>query len=135
MVQQPSVYDVMVMENQFGDILSDLGAALVGGLGLAPSAEVGDRHALFQPSHGSAPQLAGRDVANPLATILSAGMMLTWLGEKHADLSATAAGQRIEQAVERALASGAALSPDLGGSVGTQAVGEAVAQAIDSQLG
>ena len=132
MVQQPSVYDVMVMENQFGDILSDLGAALVGGLGLAPSAEVGDEHAMFQPSHGSAPQLAGKDTANPLATILSAGMMLTWLGEKHRDSSATAAGKRIEQAVEKALASGAALSADLGGTAGTQEVGQAVVQAIDS---
>lgn len=79
MVSTPSQWDVLVMENQFGDILSDLGAAIVGGLGMAPSAEIGDDHALFQPSHGTAPQLAGKNVANPIACILSAAMMLDWL--------------------------------------------------------
>ncbi|MEX2558779.1 MAG: isocitrate/isopropylmalate family dehydrogenase, partial [Pirellulales bacterium] len=78
MVQNPQAFDVIVTENQFGDILSDLGAALVGGLGLAPSAEIGEYHGLFQPSHGTAPQLAGKDVANPLATILSGAMLLDW---------------------------------------------------------
>src|SRR5262249_44387974 len=96
MVQNPQAFDVMVMENQFGDILSDLGAGLVGGLGLAPSAEVGDKHALFQPSHGTAPSIAGKDIANPLAMILSAAMMLDWLGETRNDVAATAAGKRIE---------------------------------------
>ena len=101
MVLNPAAYDVVVTENQFGDILSDLGAALVGGLGLAPSAEVGDRHALFQPSHGTAPQLAGRDLANPLATMLSGAMMLDWLGERHDDEAALQAARRIEVAVAR----------------------------------
>ena len=132
MVQNPWDFDVLVMENQFGDILSDLGAGIVGGLGLGPSGEIGEDHALFQPSHGTAPDIAGKGIANPLATILSAGMMLIWLGEKHGDASATGAGRRIEQAVEKALASGAALSSDLGGTAGTLAVGEAVAQAIES---
>jgi 3-isopropylmalate dehydrogenase len=121
---------VLVMENQFGDILSDLGAALVGGLGLAPSAEVGDEHALFQPSHGTAPQLAGRDLANPMATILSAAMMLEWLGQRHADAAATRAGQKIEQAVAHVLAEGRTFTPDLGGRAGTRAVGQAVADAL-----
>ncbi|MEM9410088.1 MAG: isocitrate/isopropylmalate family dehydrogenase, partial [Planctomycetota bacterium] len=80
MVQDPDAYDVLVMENQFGDILSDLGAGLVGGLGMAPSAELGQNHALFQPSHGSAPTIAGQNIANPIAMILSAVMMLRWLG-------------------------------------------------------
>ena len=131
LVQNPQAYDVLVMENQFGDILSDLGAALVGGLGLAPSAEIGDEHALFQPSHGTAPQLAGKDLANPLATILSGAMMLDWLGERHHDAAATAAGAHIEKAVARVLAEGRTLTPDLGGKAGTRAVGEAVIAALD----
>lgn len=130
LIQNPQAYDVLVMENQFGDILSDLAAGLVGGLGLAPSAEIGDKRALFQPSHGTAPQLAGRDVANPLATILSGAMMLEWLGEKHSDPAATKAGQRVEAAVARILADGTTLTPDLGGKAGTRAVGQAVVDAL-----
>lgn len=126
LVQQPSAYDVLVMENQFGDILSDLGAALVGGLGVAPSAELGTRHGLFQPSHGSAPTIAGQDIANPVATILSAAMMLRWLGETHRDEVATAAGDRLEAAVAAALARGTALTRDLGGTAGTQACADGV---------
>jgi 3-isopropylmalate dehydrogenase len=130
MVQNPQAFDVLVMENQFGDILSDLGAGLVGGLGLAPSAELGDRHGLFQPSHGTAPQLAGRDVANPLATILSGAMMLDWLGERHNDPAAGRAGRKVEAAVARVLAGGKVLTPDLGGRAGTCEVGEAVVRAV-----
>lgn len=130
MLQQPTAYDVLVMENQFGDILSDLGAALVGGLGLAPSAELGDKHGLFQPSHGSAPTLAGKDVANPLAMILSAAMMLDWLGEKHSDLAARQAADCIERAAQRILRRADARPRDLGGTAGTQSVGQAVADAL-----
>ncbi len=133
MVQQPHAYDVIVTENQFGDILSDLGAGLVGGLGLAPSAEIGQRHGLFQPSHGTAPTLAGKDVANPLATILSGAMMLDWLGVRHADPLARAASKAIERAVEKVLASGQTLPQDLGGTAGTRAVGQAVAEAIQPE--
>ncbi|MEX2119206.1 MAG: isocitrate/isopropylmalate dehydrogenase family protein [Pirellulales bacterium] len=132
MVQNPQAFDVIVTENQFGDILSDLGAALVGGLGLAPSAEIGEYHGLFQPSHGTAPQLAGKDVANPLATILSGAMLLDWLGEKHGDEAASAAGGRIEAAVASVLADGSLRTPDLGGTSGTRAVGQAVVEAIRS---
>lgn len=132
MVQSPSAYDVLVLENQFGDILSELGAGIVGGLGLAPSAEIGDKHALFQPSHGSAPQLAGKNVANPLATILSAGMMLDWLAERHHDRAAGEAAQRIEQAVRHVLAVGKTLTFDLGGTAGTKDVTRAVIAALDS---
>ena len=131
MVQAPDAFDVIVTENQFGDILSDLGAGLVGGLGMAPSAELGDRHGLFQPSHGTAPGIAGRDVANPLATILSGAMMLDWLGETRGDPAATAAGKLIEAAVARVLAQGEVRTPDLGGTAGTRAVGEAVVRAIE----
>lgn len=126
LVQNPSAYDVLVMENQFGDILSDLGAAIVGGLGMAPSAEIGEKHAMFQPSHGSAPGLAGRNIANPLAMILSAAMMFDWLGEQHADPAATALGQSIEAAVERMLRHSTVRTPDLGGTASTTDVARAV---------
>lgn len=129
MVTIPSQWDVLVMENQFGDILSDLGAAIVGGLGLGPSAEIGDQHALFQPSHGSAPQLAGKNVANPMATILSAAMMLDWLGERHRDAKATHAAKAIEQAVAVVLQQGRIRTADLGGASSTSEVAAAVAQA------
>lgn len=130
LVQMPDAFDVLVMENQFGDILSDLGAGLVGGLGMAPSAELGDRHALFQPSHGTAPGIAGKDLANPLAMILSAAMMLDWLGETRSDPAAAAAGAALDAAVARVLAEGSVRTPDLGGTAGTRAVGAAVLKAI-----
>jgi 3-isopropylmalate dehydrogenase len=131
LVERPAHFDVLVMENQFGDILSDLGAALVGGLGLAPSAEVGERHALFQPSHGTAPQLAGRNVANPLAMILSVAMMCDWLAEKHAEARAAQAAQAIHAAVQRVLAERRCLTPDLGGRASTRDVGRAVIDALE----
>ncbi len=130
MVQWPWQFDVVVTENQFGDILSDLGAGLVGGLGLAPSAEIGDAHALFQPSHGSAPQLAGKDVANPLATILSAGMMLEWLGERHGHPAALTAARILEAAVEQTLLDGTGKTADLGGTASTSQAAVAVANAL-----
>ena len=130
MVQQPWAYDVLVMENMFGDILSDLGAGRVGGLGLGPSAELGETHGLFQPSHGSAPQIAGKNVANPLATILSSAMMLSWLGDKHGDNAAHVAAERIEQAVIQVLSNNKQLTPDLGGSAGTDGVAAAVIAAL-----
>lgn len=130
MVTSPSQWDVLVMENQFGDILSDLGAGIVGGLGLAPSAEIGDKHALFQPSHGSAPQLAGKNVANPLATILSASMMLRYLGERHSDRRADKAGLAIESAVTQLLAEQAIRTADLGGRSSTLEVAQAVVEIL-----
>ncbi len=123
MVQNPWDYDVLVMENMFGDILSDLGAGLVGGLGLAPSGEIGSQHAMFQPSHGSAPQLAGKNLANPLATVLSASLMLDWLGE-------SGAAARIEDAVACVLERGEIRTRDIGGNCGTAEVGEAVLGAL-----
>jgi 3-isopropylmalate dehydrogenase len=128
MVQNPWDLDVLVMENQFGDILSDLGAGIVGGLGLGPSAEVGDDHGLFQPSHGSAPTIAGADVANPVATILSGAMMLDWLGDRHADERCLQAARRIETAVESVLKEGVARTRDLGGDTSTSEFARIVAQ-------
>ena len=134
MVQAPWKYDVLVMENMFGDILSDLGAGLIGGLGLGPSAEIGERFALFQPSHGSAPEIAGLNVANPLATILSAVMMLDWLGERNRDADLTMAARRIESAVAETLRAGEVLTPDLGGKATTTQVGDAILKFIESGI-
>ena len=126
MVQNPASYDVLVMENQFGDILSDLGAGIVGGLGLGPSAEIGETRAMFQPSHGTAPQLAGMNVANPIAMVLSASMMLDWLADRHDDVLARDAAQRIERAVAKLLAEGKTLTADLGGTASTSDVTQAL---------
>lgn len=130
MVQNPWDFDVLVMENQFGDILSDLGAGLVGGLGLGPSAEIGEEHGLFQPSHGTAPQLAGKNVANPLATILSAAMMLDWIGDKHNDYVCLESAVALENAVAKILADGEVLTPDLGGNASTTEIAQAVSNAL-----
>jgi 3-isopropylmalate dehydrogenase len=119
-----------VTENMFGDILSDLAAGLIGGLGMAPSADIGDHHAVFQPCHGTAPDIAGQGIANPAATILSAAMLLAWLGDRRADASLAEAAHRIEDAVAAALAAGEAQTPDLGGSCRTEAAGDAVARRI-----
>jgi 3-isopropylmalate dehydrogenase len=130
LVQRPGTFDVLVAENMFGDILSDLGAGTIGGLGLSPSADIGDRHGLFQPAHGSAPHIAGRGTANPTATILSAAMMLEWLGRRRDDGAAVRAAAWIEAAVAAALADGSGLTRDLGGSAGTKAAGKAVLRAL-----
>jgi 3-isopropylmalate dehydrogenase len=97
---------------------------------MAPSGDIGDRWALFQPSHGTAPDIAGRGIANPLAMILSAAMMLDWLGDRHRDPVATVAGRRIERAVAAVLERGERRTPDIGGSATTCAVGDAVANAL-----
>jgi 3-isopropylmalate dehydrogenase len=130
MVQNPWDFDVLVMENQFGDILSDLGAGIVGGLGLGPSAEIGENRGLFQPSHGTAPTIAGKNVANPLATILSASMMLDWLGDRNKDDVAITAAKVIEDAVAKVLNDGQIRTPDIGGSATTMEVAEAVAASL-----
>ena len=126
MVKRPWDFDVLVMENMFGDILSDLGAALVGGMGMAPSADIGDRHAVFQPCHGSAPDIAGQGKANPTAMILSGALMLDWLGECHGLAEAQTAADRLTAGVEAAFAGGALAPFEMGGSAGTQAVFEKV---------
>lgn len=130
MVQKPWEFDVMVTENMFGDILSDLGAGLMGGLGVAPSADIGLDHAVFQPCHGSAPDIAGQGKANPFAMILSAAMMLEWLGLRHDVPALVADGLRLRQAVEGVIDAGRALTADLGGSASTRQAGDAVMAAL-----
>jgi 3-isopropylmalate dehydrogenase len=129
MVKKPWDFDVMVMENMFGDILSDLAAGLIGGLGIAPSADIGDTHAVFQPCHGTAPDIMGQGKANPTAMILSAAMMLDWLADKHDHQPAADAAIRIERAVDAAYGSG--LKPmEYGGKDGTAAISAAVMKAL-----
>jgi 3-isopropylmalate dehydrogenase len=127
LVRRPWTFDVLVTENMFGDILSDEAAGLVGGMGMAPSADIGDAHGLFQPCHGSAPDIAGQGKANPTAMILSAAMMLDWLGERHDDPRLVEAARRVESAVNAAFASGRLLPIELGGRDGTGAIASAVA--------
>ncbi len=122
MVTDPGRFDVVVTENQFGDIVSEIAAGIGGGLGIAPSADIGPSHAVFQPSHGTAPDIAGRGVANPVAAILSAAMLLDWLGER-------AAGDSVRAAVAHVLQDGPR-TRDLGGTDGTDAVAAAVVEAI-----
>jgi 3-isopropylmalate dehydrogenase len=129
LVKRPWDFDVMVMENMFGDILSDLTAGLIGGMGMAPSADIGDRHAVFQPCHGTAPDIMGQGKANPTAMILSAAMMLDWLADKHGLESAAEAAESIERAVDKANAGG--IKPmEFGGSSGTADVASAVLAAL-----
>lgn len=109
MVTDPGRFDVVVAENMFGDIVSDLAAGLVGGLGFAPSANIGGRFAVFEPTHGSAPDIAGRGIANPIAAVLAARMMLQWLGEREI-------ADRVESAVASLIADGQANTPDVAGS-------------------
>jgi len=118
LVQYPESYDVLVMPNLYGDILSDLAAGLVGGLGLIPGANIGDDVAVFEPVHGSAPDIAGKNKANPIALLLSACMMLDYL--KHQDIS-----QRIKAAVDQVLLEGKFTS-DLGGNTSTTELTEAI---------
>jgi isocitrate dehydrogenase (NAD+) len=120
LVQKPELYDVLVLPNLYGDIVSDLAAGLVGGLGVAPGANIGDRAAVFEPVHGSAPKYAGQNKANPTALILSGALMLRHLGE-------TDAGDVVERAVREVIAAGETVTYDLGGSAGTREFGEAVA--------
>ncbi|MBR0774871.1 isocitrate/isopropylmalate dehydrogenase family protein [Bradyrhizobium diazoefficiens] len=129
LVKRPWDFDVMVMENMFGDIVSDITASLIGGLGMAPSADIGDKYAVFQPCHGTAPDIMGQGKANPTGMILSAAMMLDWLADKHGIESATEAGERIERAVDQVYAGG--LRPmEFGGSNGTADIAGAVLAAL-----
>jgi 3-isopropylmalate dehydrogenase len=129
MVTDPARFDVVVTENQFGDITSEILAGIAGGLGLAPSADISGDHAVFQPCHGTAPDIAGKGVANPVATILSAAMLFDWLGERHDDDACLQAAGAIRTAVAAVLADGPR-TRDLGGTAGTLAVTEAIIEAL-----
>jgi isocitrate dehydrogenase (NAD+) len=123
LVQKPNLYDVLVLPNLYGDIVSDLAAGLVGGLGVAPGANIGEHAAVFEPVHGSAPKYAGQNKANPTALILSGALMLRHLGE-------TGAADAVESAVREVIAEGTTVTYDLGGSAGTREFGEAVAARV-----
>ncbi len=119
LVQKPELYDVLVLPNLYGDIVSDLAAGLVGGLGVAPGANIGTEAAVFEPVHGSAPKYAGLNKANPTALILSGALMLRHLGE-------TAAADRVERALRSVIAEGRSITYDLGGSAGTSDMADAI---------
>jgi isocitrate dehydrogenase (NAD+) len=119
LVMNPERYDVLVMPNLYGDILSDMAAGLIGGLGLVPGANIGEEGAIFEPAHGSAPDIAGKNIANPTACILSGVMMLRYIGEEEA-------ADKIENAVEAVLKDGKHLTSDLGGNTGTLEFAEIV---------
>ena len=130
LVMNPQQFDVVVTTNQFGDILTDEGAGVVGGLGLAPGLCVGERLAMSQATHGSAPDIAGRNIANPYALIMSGQMLFEWLGRKRGEPKATQAAKLIDAAVDRVIAEAKHLTPDLGGKAGTTQMGDAIAAAV-----
>ncbi|WP_455284271.1 isocitrate/isopropylmalate dehydrogenase family protein [[Eubacterium] cellulosolvens] len=133
LIREPAHFDVLVTTNIFGDILSEEAAQVVGGLGLAPSGNIGDGFAIFEPIHGSAPDIAGKNVANPTSMLLSASMMLDWLGEKFGDGDCQAAASSLEAAVIQVLAD-QVTTPDLGGNYTTSQVGEAVAERMPTEV-
>ena len=125
LVQRPSDFDVLLLPNLYGDILSDLCAGLVGGLGLIPGANIGWEYAVFEPVHGSAPDIAGRGIANPIAMILSGAMLLRHVGEREA-------AARVEAAVDAVLREGTVRTGDLGGRSTTTEMADAIASAVRS---
>jgi 3-isopropylmalate dehydrogenase len=130
LVMKPQQYDVVVTTNQFGDILTDEGAGLVGGLGLAPGLVIGDKQAMAQATHGSAPDIAGKNIANPYAMIMSGKLLFEWLGRKRNEPKATKAAALIDEAMDRVIAEAKSLTMDLGGKASTSEMGDAVAAAI-----
>lgn len=130
MVLDPEHFDVIVTTNMFGDILSDEAAGMVGGLGLAPALNAGDKLAMAQAVHGSAPDIAGRGIANPAAEILSIAMLLDWLGTHRGDQALRQAARAMDAAVDRALSEGRALTPDLGGKGTTKSFAATVVAAL-----
>jgi len=132
LVRDPGRFDVIVTTNMFGDILSDQASELSGSLGLAASLNVGSKHAVAQAQHGSAPDIAGRDIANPSSLIGSAAMLMAWLGKIHGDEKWTAAAMAVERALDHVISSGEVRTPDLGGSHGTQAFALAVANRLSA---
>jgi len=130
MIERPEHFDVIVCENFIGDMISDLGAATVGGMGVAASAELGDAHGYFQGSHGTAPDIAGQGLANPTATILSAAEMLNWLARQHDDDGLAACGVAIQRAMEAVLVARVDTTPDLGGTGTTMGMAGAVCRAL-----
>lgn len=130
LIRDPDYFDVIVTDNMFGDISSDMAAVLGGSLGMAPSANIGDNHALFEPIHGSAPKHAGKDKANPMGAILSTSMMMDYLGRKYNNEKLVKAGVEIETAVKDTITEGKFLTYDLGGNTRCSEVGNAITRKI-----
>jgi 3-isopropylmalate dehydrogenase len=135
LLTQPERYDVCVTTNLFGDILTDLGSVLQGGMGMAVGCNLGDDHAMFEPIHGSAPPLAGKDRANPMAMLLAAGEAMAWLGQRFSDDRLIRAHRAVETAVAALVLRGAPLTGDLGGSASQSTVADAVRDEVRRQLG
>jgi 3-isopropylmalate dehydrogenase len=114
----------------FADILSDLGGGIIGGMGMTPTGEIGENHALFQPAHGSAPDIAGKGIANPTAMFLSAAMMLEWLGERHGSEGCRTAARKLEAAIKTGFQTGKIQPAEFGGSHGTEDVTRTVIELI-----
>jgi len=131
MIRSPWQFDVLVTENMFGDILSDAGAALMGGMGMAPSADIGESHAVFQPCHGTAPDIAGSGKANPTAMFLSAAMMLDWLAARYAAEACAEAANLLEDAVHAAYAAGDLRPYEMGGTSGLDEITAHVRAQLD----
>ena len=131
LIRDASPFDVVVTTNMYGDILSDEASEIAGSLGLAASLNAGTEHAVAQAQHGSAPDIAGKNIANPSSLIGSAAMLLAWLGERRADKKLERAAQAIEAALDRVIAKKEWRTPDLGGPLGTDAFGRRVAQALE----
>ena len=129
LIKEPQDFDVLVTPNLFGDILSDEAAQLIGGLGMAPGANIGDNFALFEPIHGSAPNRAGKQTANPISMILAAKMMLDWLGERYDDANCVRAAKAIENGVVEALQEKQTV-PDCGGTTTTLGMAKAIATVL-----
>lgn len=130
LVTKPERFDVIVTENLYGDIVSDLCAGLVGGLGLAPGANIGEKCAVFEAVHGSAPDIAGKDLANPVSMILSVAMLLQWLADRHGRPEFEEAAAAMSAAVDEVLANPATRTRDLGGTMGCKAFASEVARAV-----
>lgn len=133
LVREPAHFDVLVTTNMFGDILSDEAAQVVGSLGLAPSGNIGEEFAIFEPVHGSAPDIAGKKIANPVSMLLSASMMIDWLGDKFGDPNCITGSHALEAAVIQTLAE-RITTPDLGGNYTTRQVAAAVTERIPLEV-
>ncbi len=125
LIRNPEIFDVIVTTNLYGDILSDEASEVVGGLGLAPSANIGNDFALFEPVHGSAPDISGKGIANPLGMVFTVGLMLEWLADTRGDRNCTSAAVALEQAIVSACSSGVR-TPDIGGKSSTNEVAHAI---------
>jgi 3-isopropylmalate dehydrogenase len=132
LIRNPQAFDVIVTTNMFGDILSDEAAQVVGGLGLAASANIGERFAIFEPVHGCAPDIAGKNIANPTSLVLSATMMLDWLSQKKQDQNLARAARGIRNAVEACLSAGQ-YTPDLGGKLTTSSMAKAITERLEEK--